>query len=657
MSAIAGIFNMKNEQSTQLEHCNEMMGTLKKYPADDIQTWNKDNVFLGCHAQWITPESVGEKLPYYDQDRKLAITADVIIDNRDDLLDILMVSKAIRKNIPDSKIILLAYEKWGEACTLQLVGDFAFVIWDETQNKLFGARDFSGSRTLYYQIYNNHFSFCTLIEPLLSLSNMNKELNDNWLAEFMTIPNMIDSSDPSITPYKNIYQLKPSHTFTLQNGKFHEIRYDALGKLDKFKFHNNEEYVEAFQDVFQTAVNSRIRSRKKVSAQLSGGLDSSAVVSFAARELSKNSQSLNTFSYIPEENFQDWTPKHRLANEASFIKATAGEYGNINSHFLSFPGRNSYKEIDEWLDIMEMPYKFFENSFWIRGIYEESYKQHSGVLLNGSRGNYSISWGPALYYYSLLLKRFNWIKLYKEINCYSANMGIPNKKRILKFIGRKALPDFIRKSSNMDYSFPNFLSEDYMKRVGMKSIKSHERTHNSIQDRLNHFQNNYVWNATGIANTKLSLRYGIWNRDPTNDLRVIKYCLSIPIEQYVHNGMDRALVRNATKGLLPEEVRFNQKIRGIQAADWLFRMRPSWGDFITELKEITQESNYEYFNYPLVREILKEIDVFPADDKAFDPGIRGLMRVLIVYRFIKKLRGGDTYEKGLEKASIGNFEY
>ena len=46
---------------------------------------------------------------------------------------------------------------------------------------------------------------------------------------------------------------------------------------------------------------------------------------------------------------------------------------------------------------------------------------------------------------------------------------------------------------------------------------------------------------------KLSLRYGLWKRDPTNDIRVIRFCLSVPEEQYVQNGLDRALIRRSTE--------------------------------------------------------------------------------------------------------------
>src|SRR5690625_4360415 len=147
MSAITGIYHF-NDEPIVLEHQNHLMEAYKQYPANDVDVWSESAIFFGCHAQWITPESVGEKLPHYDDERELAITADAIIDNRHELFDKLQVDPTQKKAMPDSKLILLAYAKWGEDVPKYLQGDFAFMIWDKRNQKLFGARDFSGARTL-----------------------------------------------------------------------------------------------------------------------------------------------------------------------------------------------------------------------------------------------------------------------------------------------------------------------------------------------------------------------------------------------------------------------------------------------------------------------------------------------------------------------------
>src|SRR5699024_11133462 len=125
--------------------------------------------------------SIGEQLPFYDYDRQLTITSDAMIDNRDELFDKLGIHHEERKIMPDSQLILLAYSKWEDEVVKHLIGDFAFMIWDEKNQKLFGARDFSGTRSLYYYHDDRQFAFSTVMEPILRLLYVKRELNEESL--------------------------------------------------------------------------------------------------------------------------------------------------------------------------------------------------------------------------------------------------------------------------------------------------------------------------------------------------------------------------------------------------------------------------------------------------------------------------------------------
>src|SRR5699024_1428233 len=143
-----------------------------------------------------------------------------------------------------------------------LIGDFAFMIWDEKNQKLFGARDFSGTRSLYYFHDEARFAFCTVMEPLLSLPYVQKQLNEEWLAEYLAISTMIDVVYVSRTVVKDIQQVPPSNTIIVENGKIIFSKYHVLSTDKKIRFNTDEEYIGAFRDVFQKAVNSRLRTYK-----------------------------------------------------------------------------------------------------------------------------------------------------------------------------------------------------------------------------------------------------------------------------------------------------------------------------------------------------------------------------------------------------------
>ena len=104
----------------------------------------------------------------------------------------------------------------------------------------------------------------------------------------------------------------------------------------------------------------------------------------------------------------DFTPNHRVADERPFIQSIVKHVGNINDDYLDFKGKSSFTEMDDLIETMEMPYKFLENSFWLKGSYERAHEQGVGVLLNGAGGNFTISWGPAIDYYAVLLKKFSY---------------------------------------------------------------------------------------------------------------------------------------------------------------------------------------------------------------------------------------------------------
>lgn len=644
MSAIAGIIHLDKEP-VPFENGRDMMKSFEKFPADDIQVYHTNNAFIGNHAQWITPESIGEQQPFYDSERQCVITTDAIIDNREELFEKLQIDRSKQKNMTDSNLILLAYYKWGEESPKYLVGDFAYMIWDEKNRKLFGARDFSGYRTLYYFQDNKRFSFSSTIEAILSLPYIKKELNEDWLAQFLAISGPIDTVDAYKTPFKGIYQVPPAHSISVTESKTELKRYCRLSFEKEVKFRKADDYIEAFSEIFQEAVDSRLRTFRKVGSQLSGGLDSGAVVSFASKSLKKTNKEFHTFSYIPPKDFVDFTPKQLMPDERRFIKATVEHVGGITDHYLDFEGRNTYTEIDGFTDVMEMPYKFFENSFWLKGIIEAAHEQGIGVLLNGDRGNFSVSWGSALDYYSTLLKRLKWIKLYRELDQFSNNVGGPRLRRLPRIIEIGfPLLERIRSISTTDIP-PAMISAEFARktkvftRLGESGIDNNGwfSPSNIYDERKMLYENTYPWNHGNTFTSKMSLRHKIWKRDPTNDLRVVKFCLSLPENQFVKNGVDRALIRHSTEGYLPSKVRLNQRIYGVQGVDWVHRMQPQWGQFINEAEKMLKDGIIlQYLNKNTIEKALHSASQGARAENHTDPNYKVLMRSIIVHRYIKK---------------------
>jgi asparagine synthase (glutamine-hydrolysing) len=352
----------------------------------------------------------------------------------------------------------------------------------------------------------------------------------------------------------------------------------------------------------------------------------------------------------------DWTPSYLVPDERKDIRSTVQYAGNISDQYLDFRERNPYTEIDSWLDIMEMPYKFFENAAWVRGIHETASQQNIGLLLSGARGNFTISWGPALYYYAELMKKFRMIKLHKEVKKYSRLIDA-RKSRILKAAKNLAYP----KTETLEDEPPTLISSHLAERTKVyekleqQGFDLTNDTPSSIYTlRTEHFNQLNVWNATGTNRTKLSLRYNVQTHDPTNDLRIIKFCMSVPIKHFFGNGMDRGLIRRASKGYLPDNVRLNQLTRGFQGADIIQRLKNSWGAVYEEIHELLHDPvSSQYLNVEAIRNGLNKVkrDEVPSNF-AFDPDFRIVMRGLIVHRFLKSLKGGEIHEKRMANACV-----
>ncbi|GAS80654.1 asparagine synthetase B [Paenibacillus amylolyticus] len=642
MSAIAGIVHNDGQQALW-EDSWRLYASLGHVPADTTGVWKGHEAFLSCHAQWITPESVSEKLPLYDEESGLTITADAILDNREQLADQLHISRAELAMLADSELILRAYQRWGDDVAVRLLGDFVFAIWDDRNRKLYAARDITGMRAFYYRHDGSRFAFCTLMNPLLGLEGVHKELDETWLSEFLAIPDMHDSADINSTVYRGISQLPSAHTLVFRDGRLELKQYHRWDEVEPLRLKSDGEYVEAFREVFGQAVGSRLRTHRQVAAALSGGLDSGAVVGFASGTLRSQGKRLHAYSYVPVPDFTDYTSKTLLADERPFIRSTINHVGNITENYLDFEGRSPLSEVDTWLDIMEMPYKYFENSFWIRGFYEKASQQDAGILLTGARGNFTISWGPALDYYASLLKSGRWYRWFREMQQYSERTGMPFS-RIAKITGKKAYPDWFKAQSKgaSQAASVQLIHPDFAQRTGvlerLKSIIVLQggAQADALKVRAEKFNNLAIANKNGAVATKCSLRYRAWERDPTSDARVIRFCLSVPIEQYVKHGTDRSLIRRATSPELPDKVRLNQRVRGVQPADWLHRIIPNWDAFTAELRALCSDSKVAgILNTERIKSALANFPS-PRPELASHPDLRLMMHSLIVYRFIRK---------------------
>ena len=651
MSSICGIYSYNGGTDTK-EAGAGMMRALDIYQADVVGVWQQERVFLGCHHRQITPESVREALPYHDESYGLTITADAIIDNREELGANLRVHNSQWDSVTDSWLILQAYRKWGAACAEHLVGDFAFAIWDEKNHELFCAVDHTGTRSFYYCWSQGCFAFSTLIGPLFMLPEIARKRNETWIADFLAMPSVTHQLDPELTPFEDVYLLPAGHLLRVRRDGVEKRVYWSAMSEPLIKLKSDWEYEEAFREVLGEAVRCRLRSRRPVGVMMSGGLDSTTVACLAARELAARGQRLTAFTSVPMAGYRNWLRSSRLADESEYVEAVREHAGNLDVVYCRAEGRHPLSDTGRLMAMLEQPYKIFENLFWLDDILEAARERQIGVMLDGGAGNRTISWGIPLPCLLYTLRKGRLGRFAKE---FWATTGGEHRWRSMlffllinmlpydlqkmyyqyrepgKFKISQALtpinPDFARRM-HVDERFRRFHFDPFF--IGSGDSRSQRREELQVD----------YFSQVGPITTKHGLAYGLVQRDPTMDKRVIEFCIRVPDEQYVRNGQCRLLVRRAMAGLLPDKVRLNTRVRGEQGADWSQRLQPYWPSLRAEIGEIgTLALEREYLDIPRIRSELDKI-VTLGDNGPANPALRMLIRSLIFSRWLRSEGAG-----------------
>ncbi|MGI6686529.1 MAG: asparagine synthase-related protein [Bacillota bacterium] len=650
MGSICGVYRCDGGRiNPQLS--SRMMDRLGIYPLDAQDTWQGEQVFLGNYLQYLTPQSLLEKLPYADKSFNLVITADAIIDNREELFSLLDIKDKKLKDLPDSDLILRAYEKWGRKCPSYLLGDFAFAIWDTKRKEMFCAVDHTGNRTLYYYASPRLFAFATLINPLFALEEISRDYSEAWICDFLSIPSVIHQIDPELTLYRDILMLPSGHSLTVSKGSIKKQAYWVIEKQKELKLKSDREYEEAFRQVLGQAVRCRLRSNKPLGIMLSGGLDSAAIACLAADELKKANKELHAFTAIPIKGFDSTgIPRSRIADETPYIEVMRENKENILFNYHSFPGRNALSDTAHYLKVLEQPYKICENLFWIDGILEKAQKKGVGTMLTGGVGNTTISYGSFLPCSISFFLSGKWIKLIQEIRAF----GKVKNKHPLKLgldVAKSLVPYEIqlllhRGEANWERPFAlSPVNPDFAHLIGMKKRFKSFNYDPYYQKKLNAFHQRqmmlspYHLSHLSAVYTKIALSRNLIIRDPAIDKRVIEFCLSVPVEQFIRKGQERSLIRRAMAGILPDKIRLNDQVRGLQSADYVQRLLPLEKEILQEIKKIGQlPEERKYLDVARIHKKGQSMNL--VSSIAFtDPSVTMLLRSIIFSRFLGVVKG------------------
>ena len=218
--------------------------------------------------------------PISNEDGSIWIVFNGEIYNHRELRERLIARGHSYRTHSDTETIVHLYEEYGQDCVQHLRGMFAFAIWDTRQRKLFIARDRLGIKPLYYQLTRDRLVFGSEIKVLFEHPSVHAEFRRASLPEFLAFGYLSGAE----TFYQNIDKLMPGHWMEVsERGDVRIEQYWDLKLGPPEGSLSENEYVSAYRDLLEGAVNSHLMSDVPLGVFLSGGVDSSAVAALMTK--------------------------------------------------------------------------------------------------------------------------------------------------------------------------------------------------------------------------------------------------------------------------------------------------------------------------------------------------------------------------------------
>ncbi|MBI5032969.1 MAG: asparagine synthase (glutamine-hydrolyzing) [Chloroflexi bacterium] len=223
----------------------------------------------------------GGHQPVFNEDHRIGVMLNGQIYNYVELADELQARGHRFYTRSDTEVIAHLYEEMGPNCVTRFNGMFAIALWDVQKRQLFIARDRLGVKPLYYFENGETFAFASELKSLLLCPFVPHDLDADALEEYLTFMYIRAPR----TPFKHISKLLPGHWMRIDSSGTRIQRWWDLREHCQPSDLSLPQATERLRELLSDAVRLRLRSDVPVGAFLSGGLDSSAITAFAARQL------------------------------------------------------------------------------------------------------------------------------------------------------------------------------------------------------------------------------------------------------------------------------------------------------------------------------------------------------------------------------------
>ncbi|HXL22000.1 MAG TPA: asparagine synthase-related protein [Candidatus Dormibacteraeota bacterium] len=497
-----------------------------------------------CFTLMRTGPAPQEEVQPLSLDGRQWLIGDIRLDGREDLRKAL--SQAGQETpatmATDEELTLRAWQLRGAESGELLMGDYAFAVWEPGVRRLVCVRDVIGVRPFFYGQVGNTLCFSNTLEVLRMVPGMDLRVDAHFVGDFLLEGWCLD---PERTVHRGIRRLKAGHLVQFENGVAATRRFAELPMRAPLTYRRAEDYVEQFQSLLQAAVRERM-PRAPAAFFMSGGLDSTSVAATAAQTAegagAKGSFRAYTVDFRPI--LED--------DEARFAIKAAG-YIEMSIEIVRVGDERPF---GCWTD----------NSLrWPEPLHEPFQSRHvqmcrevSGfarVSMSGDGGDDILS-GTATPYARYLARDGQFLKLATAFTGFLwrqkrlPTMGTGLRARLRKW----------RTAEREEGSLPQWLQPEFARKLGLRERQKELRR--GLRYTHAFHPGGYAALSQGYWAGVLEDEDAAWTgvplerRAPFLDRRLVEFLLQVPPVPWC---MDKELLREAMRGLLPEEVRTRPK--------------------------------------------------------------------------------------------------
>jgi asparagine synthase (glutamine-hydrolysing) len=540
MSIIFGVRRSAGESVSTEELLTLALAT-QRYAPDGIFVQGHGNIGMGFQPYHTHERSQLESQPASDGSDNF-----LVLDGRlDNYTQLKADLKIVRSDVPDSALVLAAFERWGEQCFSHFIGDWALALWSERDRVTYLARDHAGTRTLYFQNANGTLRWSTYLETFFAKGEK-YSLDEQYAACFLC---GLPTHD--LTPYEGIRAVPPAHYLVIKGDKVtRTAHWDWIAK-SQIRYKSDAEYEEHLFSAFKQAVDRRTGPGAPILAELSGGMDSTSIVCMSDHirkaQGGDASKFLDTISYFD--------PKETNWNEEPYFSITEMMRGKKGIHLETTTTTRSFEAADASLGISPSLWPGMDRATLDQeqALCSATKTHDYRAILSGIGGDEVLGGVPTpLPELADLLVCANLPKLLKQTTAWCISTRMP---ALHMLYGTTRFVATLYTSSSMgSCSIPPWISHRGKTLDPTRQQDPHQRSKLfsrpsalcngrgwwAIQGTLPHLYPSFL--------TRYEYRYPYLDRD------LVDYLYRIPRTQLVRPGFRRSLMRRAFATLIPREI-------------------------------------------------------------------------------------------------------